>query len=284
MKRILIVAAVLTAFLSTSLLYAKDGLNAGGGFKFIYAEDENVLQKYFKPFAYAGWADDFFDVNASYYRWISYSITDELLDTREIDIHQPGLGLSFYPGDVTSVDIGYSYFTGDSSYRAHRFEAGLMLDLEKSDISFDYSFKKNMYDFVINIENIIQNAAAELSFDINDSISWDLAYDYDRTDYKTFGYIYDKHTVRTGLLYIKSKNCFILGGISGSADSSNVASFMADAGFTLKLYDHVKLAAIYMLTLEFVKNTVSGGGPGSSTSAIDTSVINTGSISISLYL
>lgn len=284
MKRILIAALMLTAFLSTSLLYAKEGLNATGGIKIIYAEDENVLQKYFKPFAVAGWSGDLFDVNASYYRWISYTVTDELLNTREIDIHQPGIEVSLYPGDITSLDLGYSYFTGDSSYTAHRLEAGLMFDLEKSDISFDYSMKSCRYDFGATIENISQNAAAELSFDISESLSWDLAYDYERTGYTSYGYIYNKHTVRGGLLYIMSQDCFILGGISGSVDSNDVAGAMADAGLTLKLYDHVKLAAIYMLTMEFVENTVSGGGPGSSASSIDTSVVHTGSISISLFL
>ena len=159
-----------------------------------------------------------------------------------------------------------------------------MFDLEKSDISFDYSFKNSMYDFVVTIENTTHNAGAELSFDISDSLSWDMAYNYDRTDYKTFGYIYDKHTVRGGLLYIMSKDCFILGGISGSMDSSEVAGVMADAGITLKMYDHVKASAIYMFTAEFLERTVSGGGPGSSTTSIETDLSHTGSVSISLYL
>jgi hypothetical protein len=284
MRRILIMITMLTAFISTSQLYAKEGLNAGGGIKLVYADDENVLQKYIKPFAFIGWSDDLFDVNASYYRWISYSITDELYNTSEIDIHQPGLNLTLYPGDTASFDLGYSYFTGDSSYTAHRLEGGVMFDFEKSDVSFDYSWKATRYNFIITIENTTQNAAAELSFDINDSLSWDIAYDYDRTDYETYGYVYDKHTVRGGLLYIMSKDCFILGGLSGSVDSSDVISAMADAGFTIKFYDHVKLGAIYMFTAEFVENTVSGGGPGSSSTSIDASIIHTGSISFSLFL
>ncbi len=272
------------SFLSNSLLYAKDKFNATGGIKLVYAEDENVLQKYFKPFASIGWSDDLFDVNASYYRWISYSITDELFNTREIDIHQPGLDLSFYPGNITSIDLGYSYFKGDSSYTAHRVEAGFLLDLETIDISFDYSYKSTMYDFGVNIENTSQNGAVELSFDLSDTLSWDIAYDYDRTDYKTFDYIYDKHTFRGGLLYIMSQDCFILGGLSGSVDSSDIISAVADVGFTIKLYDHVKLGAIYMFTVEFSEKTVSGGGPGSSTTTIEADANHTGSVSVSLYL
>lgn len=283
MKRIMIIT-MLAFFFGTSLLYAKEGLNATGGIKLIYAEDENVLQKYFKPFVAAGWSDDLFDVNASYYRWISYTVTDELLNTREIDIHQPGIDVALYPCEITSLELGYSYFTGASSYTAHRLEAGLMFDLEKSDISFDYSLKKGRYDFGITIENVSQDAGAEFSFDISESLSWDIAYNYERTDYKSYGYIYNKHTVRGGLLYIMSQGCFFLGGISGSVDSNDVASVMGDAGLTLKLYDHVKLGAIYMLTMEFVENTASGGGPGSSATSVETSIIHTGSVSISLYL
>lgn len=285
MKRILIIITMLTSLLSTSLLYAKEGLNATGGIKLIYAEDENVLQKYYKPFAGVGWSDDIYEINVSYCRWISYAVTDELLNTKEIGIHQPGLEVSLCPAEIISLDMGYSYFTGDSSYTAHRFEGGLLFDLQTTDISFDYSWKRCRYDFGISIENTSQNAAAELSFDITDSLSWDIAYDYERTDYKTYGYIYNKHTVRGGLVYVMSANCFILGGISGSADSSDVTSAMADAGFTLKLYDHVKIGTIYMFTADFSEKTVSGsGGPGSSTTSIETDVSHTGSISISLYL
>lgn len=276
---------MLTLFLSTSLLYAKEGFNATGGIRLIYAEDENVLQNYYKPFAGIGWSDDFFDVNASYYRWISYSVTDELLNTKEIGIHQPGLELSICPGDMISLDLGYSYFTGDSLYTAHRIEGGLLLDLERTDLSFDYSYKVSEYDFGINIETSSHNAAAELSFNITDSLSWDIAYDYERIDYTTYGYLYNKHTVRGGLLYIISQDCFILGGISAGVDNNDVVSAMADAGFTLKLYDHLKLGAIYMFTAEFSEKTVSGGGgPGSSTTSIVADASHTGSISVSLYL
>lgn len=279
-----LILTMLTLFLSTSLLYAKEGFNATGGIRLIYAEDENVLQNYYKPFAGIGWSDDFFDVNAAYYRWISYSVTDELLNTKEIGISQPGLELSIYPGDMISLDLGYSYLTGDSSYTAHRVEGGLLVDMETTDLSFDYSFKVCEYSLGIIIENSSQNAAAELSFDITDSLSWDIAYDYERIDYTTYGYIYNKHTVRGGLLYIISRDCFILGGISASVDNNDVAGAMADAGFTLKLYDHLKLGAIYMFTAEFSEKTVSGGGPGSSTTTIEADVIHTGSISVSLYL
>lgn len=273
--------------LRVSSLYAEDGLNASAGMKFIYAKDENVLQEYYKPFAVIGWSDEFFDINASYYRWMSYSVTDELLNTKEVDINQPELEVSVYPLDLLSIDLGYSFYSGDSSYRAQRIAAGLMLDFETTSLSLDYSYKPTEYEFGVIIKNLSQNAAVELSMDITDSLSWDLGYDYEWTDYKTYGYTYGKHTARTGLLYIISLDCFLMGGLSGSADSSDVVSATLDAGITIKLFDHIKIGAIYVFTAEFSEITTSGssGGGGSTTSSsIDTSITHTGSLSVSLYL
>lgn len=287
MRRIRAISAILFfSFFATVPLYAVEGLNASAGFKYIYSKDENVLQDYYKIFSGAGWSGDLFDTNAAYYRWISYSVTDQLLNTKEIGIHQPEFEISVNPGDIISLDLGYSFFTGDSSYTAHRYSSGLLLDFEKTDLSVDYSFKECEYEFGAVIRNLSHNAGAELSLDITDDLSWDVAYNYERTDYRAYGYVYNKHTGRIGLLYIISVNCFIMGGVSGSRDSSDVVSAMADAGLTVKLYDHVKLGAIYMFTAEFYRSTTSEtAGPGSkSETSLEADVNHTGSISISLYL
>lgn len=288
---IILHTAVLLLLLSIPLqqLKAKEGFNAEAGLKIIYAKDENILQNYYKPFAVTGWSADYYDVYVSYNRWLSYAVTDELLNTMEINIHQPGIEATLYTGDIVSIDAGYSYFSGDSSYKANRFDGGILIDLEKTDISADFSYKDTTYDFPGEIHNISSSAGAELSFDINSKASWDISYEFSRTDYSTFGYVYRKHTLRTGIVYISSVNLFFMGGLSGSADSADVVSAMFDAGITFRVLDHVKVSGIYMFTADFkeTESVVSGGGSGGGTSStsstIESDVSHTGSISVSLY-
>ena len=283
-RKTAVLFSLLILFISAMRLYARDGINANAGFKIIYAKDENVLQNYYRAFAGAGWSDDYFDVYASYNRWISYSVTDELLNTMDVNIHQPALELAVYLSDSVSLDAGYSFFSGDSSYSAQMVEGGFLLDLEDSDISADFMYKDTHYYFAGDICNSSFSAGAELSVDINDKASWDIAYEFTRTDYSTFGNVYTRHTLRAGLVFISSVNCFVMGGFSGSADSANVVSAMFDAGLTVKLYDHVKLSGIYMFTADFYQSSAASGGGPSAGSAIESEISHTGSISVSLYL
>jgi len=274
---------LLILFIPAARLGAKEGLNADAGFRIIYAEDENVLQNYYRVFAGAGWSSEYYNVKVSYDRWISYAVTDELLNTLEINIHQPELSVTLYPSDELSIDAAYSCFSGDSSYAAHRVDGGVFVDMEDYDFAADLSYKDTRYDFPAEINNSSLAAGVELSFDINDRASWDFSYEYTRTDYSTFGNIYAKHTLRTGFVYISSINLFFMGGLSGGADSSDVFSLMADAGITVKLYDHVRLSGIYMFTADFYETSTGGGGP-SSGSTISSDISHTGSVSVSLYL
>lgn len=280
---IILISFYITTFVSINL-FARDGLNGSIGIKTIYAKDEQIQQNYFKPFAAIGWSGSSFEIKGTYYRWFSYTITNELLNTREININQPVLSLSVYPLELIDLDFSVSYYTGDFSFKAYRLFGGLTINLEKTELAFDYSYKADEYDFGGAIEKINQNISTELSVNFTGSASWDISYSYENIDYTTYGYIYNKHSARTGFVYLVSRNFFILGGIAGSVDSYDIASAIADAGFTVKIYDHIKLGAMYIFTEEFYKTTSTGSGPGSnSSSSISTQSVHSGSFFVTLY-
>lgn len=275
--------AVTLIFTSINLS-AENGFTGSIGIKTIYAKDENIQQNYFKPFAAFGWSDSLFEIKGNYYRWVSFAISDVQLNTKEINIHQPEIAVSLCPVDFIDIDLSYSYFSGEASFKGYRLFSGFTLNFSKADFTADYSFKKDQYDFTGIVEKKIQNINTELSISITDSASFDISYGFENIDYRTYGYLFSKHTARTGFVYLLSRRFFILGGVGTSIDSYDVASAMADAGFTVKIYDHIKLGAIYLFTEEFSRVTSSGSGSGSkSETTIKTESIHSGSFSVTLY-
>lgn len=277
-------------FISVLPAAAQDGVYGSAGSRVIFSEDEEVSQHYYKPFAKLGWSGDLIDISASYYRWISYSITDALYNTKEININQPGADITVFAGDIFSISGGYSYMGGSSSYIAHRYTGEILLDFERIDISADSSLKKVEYDFNGTIKNSYVTAGGEMSFDITESFSWDIGYLHEYTDYKTYGYTYVKNSGRIGLVAAPVANLYLLGGLTGGRDSDSVNTAAFDAGFTLKLFEHLKLSASYMFTADFISSgstSTSGGRRGSSTTSsatsTDTEISHTGNISVSLY-
>jgi len=266
---------------------AQDGIYGSAGFRVIFSEDEDVSQHYYKPFARMGWSGEYFDISASYYRWMSYTVTDALYNEREIDLNQPGADLTIYAGDILSVSGGYSYISGSSSYTAHKYSGEIILDFESIDISADSSFKNTEYEFNGTIKNSYFTAGGEVSFDVTESFSWDAGYLYEKTDYKTYGYIYTKNSGRLGIVLSPMEKLYFLGGITGGKDSDNIKSAAFDAGFSLKLFKHLKLSAAYMLTAEFISSgsssTSSGRRGTSTTTTTETEFSHTGNIAVSLY-
>ncbi len=269
-------------------LSAKDGIYGEAGFKIIYSKDEEVAQHYYKPFGRFGWSGDYIDISASYYRSIDYSITDADFNTKKIDIDQPGADITVYAGDIVNISAGYSFFSGDSSYTAHLYTGELLLDFDSFDISVDSSVKNAEYEFNGTVKNSCITADGELSFDITDSLSWDIGYLYEYTDYKTYGYNYSKNSGRIGIVAVPVKTVYFISGITGGIDSDNVKSAAFDAGLTIKLFEHLKLSAAYMCTAEFItsgSSSLTGGrrGSSSSTTSTETDISHTGYISVSLY-
>jgi len=261
---------------------AKDGIYGSAGSKIIYSKDENISQNYYKPFAVIGWQGNIVDISASYYRWISYSVTDVLLNSREIDINQPGAEFTIFAGDIFSISGGYSYMSGESSYTAHRITGEVVLDFESMDITVDSTYKTTDYDFNGITKNNAITAGGEVSFDITDNFSWDIGYQHEYTDYKTYGYTYSKDSGRIGILASPMKNLFFLSGVTCGSDTNDVITAAFDAGLTIKLFEHLKLSAAYMLTADFINSTSSSKKGGSNTS-VDNQVSHTGNISVSLY-
>ncbi len=278
-KKLLTAALVL---ISTIPAAAKDGIYGSAGSKFIYSKDESISQTYYKPFTVIGWQGNIFDISVSYYRWISYSITDALLNSNEININQPGADLTIYAGDIFSISGGYSYMSGESSYAAHKATGEIMLDFETIDITADSSIKNTEYDFNGIIKNTSITAGGEISFDINDNFSWDIGYQREFTDYKTYGYTYSKNSGRIGIIAAPDKNLFFMSGVTGGSDSDDIITAAFDAGLTVKIFEHLKLSAAYMLTADFISSTTSSK-KGSSTTSTDTQISHTGNISVSLY-
>ena len=265
---------------------AKDGIYGSAGLSLVKSKDDNISQQYYRPFAVIGWSDYAVDVSASYSRWISYTITDAVYDTREIDISQPGAGVTVYAGDMLSLSGGYSYFSGESSYTAHKITGELSLDFEKVEISLESSRKATEYDFNGTVKITGFSTGGEISIDVTDTVSCDLGYRHDSTDYETYGYTYTKNSVRLGMVSMPEKNLFFLCGISGGNDSDNIPFAALDAGLTVKLFDHLKLSAAYMLTAEFISGeSVRRGKMGSSSTVTTTTTdfFSTGYISASLY-
>ncbi len=267
--------------------YAAEGIYGSAGLRAVYSEDEAVSQNYYKAFTSLGWQNDMIDLSASYNRWISYTISDELYNSMEIDINQPGVEITFYAGDLLSLSGGYSYMSGEASYSAHKYSADIVLYLDSIDISADSSIKNTEYNFNGKIENSAVTAGGEISFNITDSFSWDLGCLYEYTDYKTYGYTYTKNSIRAGILAVPVSNLFMIFGVSGGRDSDKVSTASFDAALTLKLFEHVKLSAAYMFTADFIssESLSSSGGKRSSTSSTstDTQISHTGNVAVSLY-
>lgn len=267
---------------------AKDGMYGEAGLKVIYSKDEEVSQHYYKPFGRIGWSGDYIDISASYYRSIDYSITDADFNKREINIDQPGADITIYAGDIFNILCGYSFLSGDSSYTAHRYTGEVLLDFDSFDITVDSSLKNAEYEFNGKIKNSYITGGAEISIDVTESFSWDIGYLHEYTDYKTYGYIYSKNSMRIGIVAAPAKSFYFMSGITGGNDSDNIKSAAFDAGFSVKLPEHLKISAAYMCTAEFItsdSSSVTGGrrGGASSTSSIETDISHTGNISVSLY-
>lgn len=269
---------------------AQEGTYGSAGLKSVYTKDDYTSLNYYKPFAKLGWAGEVIDLSASYYRWISYSINDAVFNTTEININQPEAELTVYAGDVLSMSGGYSFMSGSSSYTAHRFTAGFVLDFESIDISVDSSIRNTEYQFNGTIKNSAVTAGGEISFDINDCLSWDAGYQHEYTDYETFGYTYTKNIFRLGIVAVPVKKMFFLAGISGGEDSDKTKTGSLDAGLTLKLFDHLKLSAAYMLTVDFVTSSSTstkmgrrGTSSSTTTSKTETYISHTGNFEISTF-
>ncbi len=266
---------------------AQNDINGSAGFKIIDSKDENISQHYYKPFTELGWSGDSFNISASYYRWISYSVTDGLLNTKDIDINQTGAELSLYSGDIFILSGGYEYFAGDSSYSAHKFTGEFIVDFQTFEISIDSSLKNAEYEFNGTIKKSFLTAGGEISFDINEKFSWDLGYQHESTDYKTYGYTYTKNSIRAGIFTMPLKKFFFLTGVTGSEDSDRINSLAFDAGLSLKLFDHLKLSTGYMLTADFITSesvsTFGGGRRTSRKSSASTEISHTWNLSVSTY-
>ena len=278
--------AALLVLISVLPSAAKEGIYGSAGISLIKSKDDNIDQQYYKPFAVTGWAGTFIDISASYYRWESYSVTDELFNTREISINQPGADITVYAGDILSISGGYSYFKGESSYTAHKMSGEIVLDFDGMEISVDSSVKNIVYDFSGTIKKSAIAAGGEISFDITDTISWDLGYLHEYTDYKTYRYTYTKNSVRIGIVAMPERNLFFLCGITGGSDSDDVNFTAFDAGLSLKLFEHLKLMGAYMLTADFISSdTTVTGKKGSTTTrtSTETEINHTGYISASVY-
>lgn len=286
MKRILKFSIAILLAISALPAFALEGIledmYGSAGFKVIYSKDEDVLQNYYKLFAVLGWQNDLVNISTSYFRWMSYSVTDELLNTKDIDINQPGIEVTVYAGEMISFSGEYSLMTGDSSYMAHEITGEIVIDLENIDISAYSSYKNTEYKYSGTINNSDVTAGGEISFDITDNLSWDIGYQYENTEYKTFGYTYTKNSGRIGIVAFPLKNIFFLTGITGGIDSGDVISADFDAGFTIKLYEHCRISVSYMLTGEF-SSTSSSGERGRSSTSAKTEVSHTGNISTSFY-
>lgn len=285
-----IIKMILTsALLVLSVIPAvsQDGIYGSGGGRLIFSEDEQVSQHYYKPFARLGWSGDMADLSVSYYRWISYTVTDALFNKKEIDINQPEADITIYAGDILSMSGGYSYMSGSSSYTAHRYTGEIVLDFGGINISADGSLKNVQYDFNGTIKNSYITAGGEASFDITANFSWDAGYFYEFTDYKSYGYTYKKNTGRTGFALSAMKSLYFLAGISGARDSDGINSAGFDAGITVKFFDHLKFSAAYMLNAEFISSdaTESSGRrrASSTTETSETDISHTGSLAVSFY-
>lgn len=288
MKKIIIQTITAMLFILPAFkAYAFEGTYGSAGFRTIYSEDEEVSQKYYKAFTSLGWQNEIVDLSASYNRWISYSISDELYNSMEISINQPGADLTIYVGDMVSVSGGYSYMSGDSSYISHKVTGEAALYLENIDLYVDSSLKKTEYNFNGIIKKSDFTAGSEISFNITDTFSWDLGYLYEYTDYITYGYTYTKNSLRAGILTVPVKNFFMMCGVTGGKDSDNVITASMDAGVTLKLFEHVKLSAAYMFNADFISSSTSSTSSGkrgtSSSSTTDTELSHTANAAVSLY-
>jgi len=269
---------------------AQEGIYGSAGLKFINSEDSDTSRKYYKPFALVGWSGDLIDISVSYYRWISYSITDAQYKSKEIDFNQPETDITIYLSDLFSISAGYSYMNGESSYTAYRITGEIVFDFENFDVSADSSLKNTEYDFNGTIKNSAISAGGEMSFDFADNFSSDIGYQYSYTDYDTYGYKYSKNIGRLGIVVAPASNLFFLAGVSGGVDSDDILIAAFDAGITMKIYQHLKISVSYMLTADFISSDSSSatrgrwGSPDASTSSsTDTLISHTGSIGISLY-
>lgn len=285
-----IIFAILSIFFALLPIYSKEGFYGSTGGKVVFSRDENVSQRYYKPFVTLGWAGGIIDLSMSYYRLISYSITDYNFNEKEVDINQPELSLSLELGDTVTLSGAYSYLSGDSSYSANKYDGDISLDFESFTFLASTAFQNTNYSFNGDVENSYRSFYGELSHDFTEFFSCDVSYLYENTDYKSFGYEYSKQTARAGVVALPGDNLYLIGGISGGVDSDKIKSLSVDVGFILKLFEHIKITASYMLTADFVSvssdtSTYGGrrGGGSTSSSTTEINYFHTGSIGLSLY-
>ncbi len=248
--------------------------------KGVHSSGISDANTYYKAFAGAGYDFNFLMISTEISRYFNYQTTDGLGSYDNINYNEAMLSADLTPLEWFSLNIEGRYSIGDSEYSGTGYAAGLILDFDIISLLADAALAEYEYDFdgnMINFNN--QDYSFEIDFSVSESLSFDAGILYNNVIFEE-DYEYSKYTGRIGTMFETFENLFFTAGGSAGKDSEDYNIWGFDAGFSWRIFDCIKLMALYSYQYYAVPDSYSSGqtdttvtkanGPGGPDSSDDT--------------
>jgi hypothetical protein len=255
------------------------------GFKGQYSSGIAPSNFQSQPFAEFRYTRKYFRIKTNASGILDYQIPDGLGKFKKIKLVQPRASLSLYPHEIIELSGDYLYSSSrDLDFKNHDFTGGLFLNFEKFSVGGTFNMRNTVYDFSPNLHETISeivlkdyfnlgqpwfpfwiktkhssdyNFGGELNIYITEKLGIDLGYErrlnrfwhgYGRIKTLPAIFRYAQDTGRLGMNFEPVRQLTISLGMTAGRDSVDYDIIGGDIGFTLKLFERVKISAGYNVT------------------------------------
>jgi hypothetical protein len=229
--------------------------------------EDNLYGRYFIQ---AGYSGSFVELalNGTFYQ--HYQLTDGAGTYEYINFTQGTGELRLFPFEVLELAGAFRYSDGGLSYKAAEYSFEAELSPDPIGITGGYSRKSEEYAFNgVSYKNEYATITIEFRYEFTDFSGADAEYTRSSTRFENVDIEYVKNTGRLGGHSRMFNSLLFLAGASCGTDSADYMIYGADAGFTLKLFDHIKLTAVaaYTYYQAPAASSSTGGGHGTGSSS-----------------
>ncbi len=231
--------------------------------------EDNLYGRYFIQTGYSGPFMEL-SLNGTFYQ--HYQLTDGAGTYEYINFTQGAGELRLYPFEILELAGAFRYSGGNLAYKAVEYSFEAELSSDPIGITGGYSRKSEEYAFNgVSYKNEYTNITIEFRYEFTDFSGVDAEYTRASTCFENVDTEYVKNTGRLGGHFRIFNSLLVLAGASCGTDSADYLIYGADAGFTWKLFDHIKITSIagytYYQAPVSSTSTSTGGGHGTGSSA-----------------